>query len=178
MYVFVGGFGDGVRGHRIVYDYAQQFSTTHPGVHYFNWDEHDAIIERINGAGLTETVMAIGHSYGGDTVGNIVAHLHRRITLLVTVDPVGHTGRSAYQLMKANASTWVDVNAKPPGWANLSNWIAGIGNSWGDDVKDLATYYIEAPYNHEQFSQLMIAQGDVGVSAASVLDRAGRGGTP
>ena len=143
-YVFVGGFGDGPSGHRIVYDYCQSFARTHADVHYFNWDQQREIKPRLGQATTSDKLLLVGHSYGGDTAGNIAAHFNRNIDLLITIDPVGHTTRSTYRQIKANCTTWVDVNARPRGWLNFSNWIAGLGSAWGDDVEGIGTVYIGA----------------------------------
>ena len=174
-YIFVGGFGDGVTGSRIVVNYYNTFAQRHPGCQYFDWDERKAIEKALDALGKDEPINLIGHSYGGDTLGNIAANYKRTINTLVTIDPVGHTPISILKLIKGNCTMWVDVNAVPSAWFNFSNFVAAAGGYWGDDPKGIATVYIEADFNHENFPRLMTAPDNYGQTAAMILDRGGVG---
>jgi pimeloyl-ACP methyl ester carboxylesterase len=169
--IFAGGFGDGDTGKAIVGSYVHTYAATHEGAKYFDWDQAPEILKYLDALPPTEQVDLIGHRYGGDTVANIAARYGRRINVLVTIDPVGHTGKATLGLIKSNSTVWVDVSAKPKGWFNGSNIVAGIGSDWGDAPKGIAGVYIEAPFDHEQFEPLVNAPGPDGLSAAMILER-------
>jgi pimeloyl-ACP methyl ester carboxylesterase len=169
--IFVGGFGDGgMLASSIVADYQTTYAKTHSGSVYFEWKPRDGIVKYLDDLPLDEQINLIGHSYGGDTAGVITASYKRRINVLVTIDPVG-SGKDMINSIRGNCTTWVDVNARPSGWFNLSNIAAGVGQAWNEDPKGIATFYIEAPFNHEEFSNLMTWPDSDGQTAAMILAR-------
>jgi pimeloyl-ACP methyl ester carboxylesterase len=168
-YVFVGGFGDSMTD--VVADYQKTYVNTHSGSVYFGWGDTDAIVTYLDKLPKDEQINLIGHSYGGDTAGCIVARYKRKSNVLVTIDPVGHTSKNTMQLIKGNCTVWVDVNAKPEGRDNLSDALARVGSRWGDDPKGIATFYIEAPFDHERFTNLMNSPEKNGQTAAMILEQ-------
>src|ERR1700728_888971 len=134
--IFVGGFGDGgMLARSIVAGYQKTYAKTHVGSVYFEWTSSEDIVKYLDKLSLDEAINLIGHSYGGDTAAVIAARYKRRINVLVTIDPVGHTGTGTMNLMKGNCTVWVDVNAVPEWHGGLSNLAAGIGGAWNEKPK-------------------------------------------
>jgi len=167
--IFIGGFGDGgMLASSIVADYQKTYAKTHSGSVYFEWTSSKDIVKYLDKLPPDEPINLIGHSYGGDTAGVIAARYKRRINVLVTVDPVG-SGQYMINAIKGNCTVWVDVNAQPSGWFNLSNIAAGVGQAWNKEPRGIANFYIEAPFNHEEFSNLMNSPDSDGHTAAMIL---------
>jgi hypothetical protein len=89
---------------------------------------------------------------------------------LITIDPVG-SGKEMINSIRNNCIVWVDVNVQSSSWFNLSNIAAEVGGRWDDAPKGVATFYIEAPINHERFSQLMNYPGEGGETVIMILER-------
>jgi hypothetical protein len=94
----------------------------------------------------------------------------RRINVLITIDPVGHTGTDTMRLIRNNCTVWVDVYAKPNGNGDPSQGLAWIGSRWRYAPKDIANFYIEAPFDHEEFENLMNSPGKNGLTATMILE--------
>jgi pimeloyl-ACP methyl ester carboxylesterase len=167
--IFVGGFGDGYTGHRIVVNYFETYKETQKNSKYYDWNDSSGIISLLDSLPDSEDINLIGHSYGGDSAGNICAHYKRSIKLLITVDPVGKTKETTMVLIKSNCKYWVDINAEGVSSFNLSNIIAGIGDDWDDTPKNYATVYAEVPFNHEDFGPMMRWPLKYGRSAEQIL---------
>jgi pimeloyl-ACP methyl ester carboxylesterase len=169
--IFVGGFEDGgIWDSKIVRQFQKDYAQTHSGSIYFEWDPTSKIVEYLDKLPIHEQINLIGHSYGGDTAGCIAAAYGRRINVLITIDPVGHTGSDTMRLIRDNCTVWVDVYAKPNGSGDPSQPLAWIGSRWRDEPKDIANFYIEAPFDHEEFSNLMSYPGPNGLTAGMILE--------
>lgn len=90
--IFIEGFsafgisnGDGIK------DMADNF----PGAKRFDWTEHDEIVKEIKKHAPNESVVLVGHSFGGDTAIEVAHELNsaknqfRPIDLIVSIDAVG-----------------------------------------------------------------------------------------
>jgi pimeloyl-ACP methyl ester carboxylesterase len=157
---------------------------------YFSHSDDEGIKAFLDSVQPAEPINLIGHSWGGDTAGNIAVTYRRRINLLITVDPVGHwpsevprpeypqPGRppladytSFYMLIRSNCDQWVDVDAITDAWYHESNVIAGLGGPWGVAVRDIAHLYIDAKgHDHRDFAQMMgYTDKNVAKSALNIL---------
>jgi RHS repeat-associated protein len=151
--IFIGGYGDG-DSDRPVKKYFDSYHKKHSDSYYFNWDQEDDILHLIMNLQTGEPITLIGHSYGGDTAADVAKDSCKRISQLITIDPVSQDPPD-YKDVKANVDYWADVDATGGGSFNGSNWIAGIGGEWGSSPKGVADFFVEAPEPHGNFAKLL-----------------------
>jgi len=74
-------------------------------------------------------VTLIGHSWGGDTAAQVALNLPKRITTLITVDPVGKLTPwlHAYDSIANSVGTWIDVAAQPAEERTPGDKLADFG---------------------------------------------------
>jgi RHS repeat-associated protein len=168
--VFVGGFGDVNTG--IVKDYQRAYSQDHPDRSslYFQYTQGDQIKQAIRATlkhDPCEPINIVGHSYGGSTAAQVSRELASEgiiPDLLITIDPVSrHRGTGV-------ADVWIDVNAAPSSSNGIQgDWWAAAGGKWADWPAGSANAYYTAPYNHNDFSDLLEYAPSGGESARQAL---------
>lgn len=157
--IFVGGAGDSL--FKPVEGYFKDFNDANPGsrTEFFSHDQPRAIRRLIEGLPAGTHISLVGHSWGGDTAAQVAARLGedgRRITELMTIDPVGNfRGSDFYSRVLKGTGTWLNVNAIGGKWWETSNLIAGIGGPYGTSPRGVAQGFIEAPYTHGSFGSMM-----------------------
>ena len=131
-------------------------------------------------AGLPQgtPVRLVGHSWGADTAAQIVARLGddgRRVESLVTIDPVGRgTSDRFFARVRRGAGQWINVRATGGGAFEPSNFVAALGSPYGRGPRGHATAFIEAPYRHRDFWDMLTFAGPDGLSAIDVASGRGR----
>jgi RHS repeat-associated protein len=157
--IFFGGFGDSSTSH-IVYDYFNKYVRAHPGqrIFYEPWDVNPSAVEAlIKSEPKSDPINLIGHSYGGDTAAEIAVQLanSRPVSVLVTADPVSHFPPN-FNDIEASVGYWYDINAVGGGsLSGCGNFIAGLGGYWGHDPAGIASQFIDVPWNHCAFANMM-----------------------
>ncbi|MBY0406897.1 MAG: hypothetical protein K2Q01_04345 [Rickettsiales bacterium] len=177
--IFIGGADDrgGLVGDHPVY-ISDALNKDVQGYNYYTtYDTIDRAVALIDALPTDVQVNIIGHSYGGDTAAKVVIQRPDRINLLITNDPVSWLPPD-YEKVRDGVNQWVNVNAiGTPG----STWFdgerlrhggaaAGFGRSWDDAPNGFARVYIEAPYNHVAFDEMMHFNPDHGRSPVEILN--------
>jgi hypothetical protein len=96
------------------------------GSKYYKWEATDKIVEDIKKRDLSQPVILVGHSFGGDTVIQVAKELNtlenafRQVDLLVTIDSVGFNN-----------------DIVPPNVRTNLNFI-GQSNTWLNDEPNIA----------------------------------------
>ncbi|MBU2706441.1 alpha/beta hydrolase [Zooshikella marina] len=150
--LFVGGAGDGGILHKNTLDAYQLYSdliTFHKigFIEHYEYDHGKEII--LNELKSKKAVNIIGHSWGGDTASHLAVDINR-ISLLVTVDPVGYTKPN----FKDRSFRWININSVPSDqdYSFIDDKIiVTIGNKWGTYPKGKADNYLESSYSHSRF---------------------------
>lgn len=129
----------------------------------FAWDQAAEIEALIRSQPPETRIRLVGHSYGCDTAARVAENtgaLGRPLDMLVTIDPVGRTQRWArpdfMYHVQAGARRWINVNATGASRSRFSNTIAGMGGAWNYAAMGQANVFINAPFNHGQFTQMML----------------------
>ena len=123
-------------------------------IEYVDHKDHKQLLDLINSTPRGEAVNLIGHSWGGDQAAVATLKASRRVTLLVTVDPVGRSNKAS---PAANSGTWVNVLATPS-TRDRSDTIASIGGKPADIDYTGLDEQIEVDTNHGDFSGMMQAK--------------------
>ena len=150
--VFVGGLGDqSIGGDELVHGAFKAYlhpngdqSVTNPNVQYFSWDQADQLKAYIQANKGDVTVVA--HSWGADTVANVVAG-GTSVKQLITLDPVSYI-RPDLSAVAANSGQWIDLNAVGGRSFNLPNIVAGIGAPWNTGPNGVATIFKNINTDH------------------------------
>ena len=104
-------------------------------------------------------IVLVGHSYGGDTAAQVAATLGaqgRLVDTLITVDPVGRGVNEGFLArVRAGSREWVNIRAYGVKVSDSSDRIAALGSRYGASPRGYAALYIEAPYNHGTFNDLL-----------------------
>ena len=154
--IFVGGAGDGSSG--IVRSYYNRYHAGHPDSSYYSWEDEDAILKDIANTPAGDPIHLIGHSYGGDTAAAAALKACRKVDLLITIDPVSRFHYRGMQNIENSVGTWVDVDAEGGSAFQLSNFVAGWGDSWDDKPNGIADSYIQdRNVVHADFAKMMSA---------------------
>lgn len=171
--IFIGGLGDETIGHAV--EHSPSLEEVYGDNYYISFaDEdygNDAISDFIETLPKTRKINLIGHSYGGDTAAKVAQKYPGRIDMLVTIDPVSEK-RPDFVEVRNNVRKWVNVNAGLSG-STIENFWAGIGKSWDTLPKDYTHIFINAPFNHEQFTKMMrdAISDENGLSAQEMLNQ-------
>lgn len=112
-------------------------------------------------------INIIGYSYGGDTAATITSHLyeklHRKVNLLITLDPVS-IFRPNYAKVKNNSNSWVNVMADGP-----TDPTIFIGNRYRKDAKNFVSMFIvDKTARHSDVKHMMECESN-GISSEKLL---------
>lgn len=154
--IFVGGLGD--QNSAIVYKEYERFKFARPDVasRYFSHDENRAIGNYIKTLSDDAPVTLIGHSWGGDTAAQVALNLPKRITTLITVDPVGNwtPWLHSYDSIANSVGRWIDVDAESSGEPTFGDSIARLGR-WGTGPAGAAHNFFSLDEHHDNFSHML-----------------------
>jgi pimeloyl-ACP methyl ester carboxylesterase len=158
--IFVGGANDS--DYKYVRNSASLNDYTYGDNYFAAWDATDSILELINRIPKGRKINLIGHSYGGDTAAKVAVQVPKRINILITIDPVSNRNkRVGYSDIAQSVGIWVNVNAVGnPNNSLLGNAFQGgaaafFGDAWNKSPKDYSDIYLEAPYSHADFRQMI-----------------------
>ena len=154
--IFVGGADDkgGIVGNHPVLNSDSLNKNTAGNNYYATHDQLDQINAQIAQLPSDQQVNLIGHSWGATTAAQAAVDNAGRINTLVTVDPVGYI-HPDYATIGSSVNNWVNVNATGGSFTEGSNFVAGLGNYWGDTANGYANTPIEAPVIHANFDGMM-----------------------
>jgi pimeloyl-ACP methyl ester carboxylesterase len=155
--VFVGGAGD--QDSAIVYGEYERFKFARPDIpsRYFSHDENRAISNYIKTLPDGAPVTLIGHSWGGDTAAQVALNLPKRITRLITVDPVGTftPWLHSYDAIAKSVGKWTNINAQPGEERTAGDRVAGFGGRWGTGPAGAAHNFVTLNGHHDDFSRML-----------------------
>ena len=175
--IFVGGADDedGLFGNHPVQGSDALKEDVYGDNYYATHDQIESIDALISNTPEGKLINITGHSLGGNTAAQAVVRNPRRVSILVTIDPVGGD-EVDYIKIQSSVGNWVNVNAagKPDRTFSdrfrLDNLAAGVGGPWNASSKDYADIHISAPYNHADFNAMIRYQGANGRSAQDMLN--------
>jgi pimeloyl-ACP methyl ester carboxylesterase len=175
--IFVGGADDegGLFGNHPVQGSGSLKEDVYGDNYYATHDEIESIDALIRNTPEGRLITITGHSLGGNTAAQAVVRNPGRVSILVTIDPVGGD-EVDYSKIQSSVGNWINVNAagKPDRVFSdrfrLDNLAAGVGGPWNVSPQDYADIYISAPYNHADFNAMIRYQGANGRSAQDMLN--------
>ncbi len=138
--------------------YGENYYATHnAGSGFFYRSKIDEFIAELP---KDKEINLIGHSWGGDTAAKVAAANPGRINILVTVDPTSWLWPD-FDKVKNSVGKWININAigttdnTGRRIRTIGDHTAGIGRSWDARPKDYSVIYIEAPFPHEYFDDML-----------------------
>ncbi len=134
LFLIVGGFMDGVRGHAYgIRRYCPDEILSRCDVFYRQYPEHREIGELTSlYASLEQKIILLGHSWGADAlVHHVLKTCHVPVTLLVTLDPVSRKRVPRERLPQVQHWLNIRLDYNRATWFDYTNTIARIGRPWG-----------------------------------------------
>ncbi|MBT3979776.1 MAG: hypothetical protein HOE90_00405 [Bacteriovoracaceae bacterium] len=123
-----------------------------PGARYYSWDQKDEMIAEIDKRHVSQPVVLVGHSYGGDTAFemaeelNTLDHNFRQVNLMVTLDSVGGENDIIPQNVRKNLNFFGEGNpllndgphvARNNQLSDVINELRSEGHTELDDTKEI-----------------------------------------
>jgi len=154
--IWIGGGSDSM-DQRPVFTAFNKFHDEDKNSAYFGWSDYKGITELIDKQKEGEPINLVGYSYGASTAAQIAAQSKRRINLLITIDPVGHSFLD-FSAVKKNTDMWMDVASTPKsGDRTPAEFWAYVGDKWGNGPKAFADSYVATDQSHRNFAIMMTA---------------------